>query len=73
VGQTYTEPVRDLMLAAHTYHQQLDPEATTDASRPAMNGEPARETLADLLHPVSLDGGWSKAAMVELRVTGFRT
>jgi hypothetical protein len=55
VGQAYTEPVRDLMGAADAYRDQtaLGP---IHANRLAVNGEPARETLADLLHPISLDG-----------------
>ena len=48
VGQTYTEPVRELMLAAHAYWQHEGPE---NANRSAVNGEPARETLAGLLLP----------------------
>jgi site-specific DNA recombinase len=66
-GQTYTEPVRDLMFAAHAYRQRPVMEALVHASKPAVNGGSARETVADLLSPISLDGGWSKAAMVELR------
>jgi site-specific DNA recombinase len=67
VGQTYTEPVRDLMLAARAYEQQLGDNGATNANRPALNGEPVRETLAGLLEPVFSDRGWSKTAMVELR------
>jgi hypothetical protein len=67
VGQTYTEPVRDLMAAAGAYHRQL---AATDTneSRLTTNGEPATwGTLAGPLDPVFLDGGSSRTAMVELR------
>ena len=65
VGQTYTEPVRDLMLAASAYYGYVSPEP--DENRPAMVGGPVRETLAGLLSSDDLDGGWSKTAMVELR------
>jgi hypothetical protein len=65
VGQTYTEPVRDLMLAARAYREQFDHEPTTNASRTAMMMDgPVQGSLAALLSPVSLDGGWSKTAMV---------
>jgi site-specific DNA recombinase len=68
VGQTYAEPVRDLMLAAHAYREQEpEPIAASVTDRPATGGGPANGTLAGLLSPVSLDGGWSKTAMVELR------
>jgi site-specific DNA recombinase len=67
VGQTYTEPVRDLMLAAHAYRQQIDAAQAKNANRPAVNDEPAGDTLAGLLAPISADRGWSKTAMVELR------
>lgn len=67
VGQTYTEPVRDLVIAAHAFCEQTAEEAPVRTNRPAENGEPDRETLAGLLSPVSLTGGWSKTAMVELR------
>ena len=61
VGQTYTEPVRDLMLAASVYGRlRQEP----SENRPAVVGEPARETLVGLLSPDYLDGGWSKTAMV---------
>jgi hypothetical protein len=66
VGQTYTEPVRDLMLAAQAYQSHTSPDLTASENRPAVNGEPIRETLAVRLQPVFLDGGWSKTAMVEL-------
>jgi len=64
VGQTYTEPVRDLMLAARAYEQQLSDNGATNANRSAKSGEPLQKTLAGLLHPDLLDGGWSKTAMV---------
>ncbi len=62
VGQTYTEPVRDLTLAAHAFRKQTEPVAGMRAVDSELQG-----TLAGLLSPVSLDGGWSKTAMVELR------
>jgi site-specific DNA recombinase len=65
VGQTYTEPVRDLMLAARAFREQTEPVAAMNASLRPVDGE-LRGTLAGLLSPVSLDGGWSKTAMVEL-------
>ena len=64
--QRYTEPVRDLMLAARTY-QQFGADLPAYESKLATTGEPARETLAGLLSPLSEGGGWSKTAMVELR------
>jgi hypothetical protein len=67
VGQTYTEPIRDLMLAAQADREQSDTRLQTTKSRSATNGEPAWRTLTSLLRPVSLDEGWSKTAMVELR------
>jgi hypothetical protein len=64
---TYTEPVRELMLAARAYREQLGAAATANANRPTVNGEPVRGTLADLLTSISLDRGWSKTAMVGRR------
>jgi hypothetical protein len=61
VDQAYTEPVRDLMLAARAYRE---PVATANVSRLTISSDAATETLAGLLSPVSLDGGWSKTAMV---------
>jgi site-specific DNA recombinase len=66
VGQIYTEPVRDLMHAARAY-KQLGDIGDPYVNRPAMAGEPAQNLLAGLLSPISLGGGWSKTAMVELR------
>ena len=62
---TYTEPVRELMLAVHGHHAQHDSEPTANANRPAVNDEPARGTLADLLSPVFEGGGWSKTGGAE--------
>ena len=70
VGQTYTEPIRDLMLAAQADREQSEARLMTIKSRPAANGEPAWRTLTSLLRPVSLDEGWSKTAMVDL-VTAY--
>jgi site-specific DNA recombinase len=66
VGQTYTEPVRDLMLAARAFREKAESVAAVNASVRSVDGE-LQGTLAGLLSPVSLDGGWSKTAMVELR------
>ena len=66
IGQTYAEPVHDLMLAAQAHHERSIGSLANE-SRPAVYDGPAQESLADLLQPVSLDGGWSKTAMVELR------
>ncbi len=66
-GLTYTEPVRDLVLAARYYREQHQPERTANANRLTVTGEPERRTLAGLLFPVFQDEGWNKTAMVELR------
>jgi site-specific DNA recombinase len=64
-GQTYAEPVRELMTAAHAHRHSSD--ATND-SRPAVNGGPVVwGTSAGLPTPIQWDRGWNKAAMVELR------
>jgi site-specific DNA recombinase len=65
-GQTYTEPVRDLMTSAQAYRQQTRV-GRTHESRPAANGEPASVTLVGLLDLVDFDEGSSRTAMVELR------
>ena len=67
VGETYTEPVRDLMHAMHAYgRSHLSQSEDTDGLANA--GEPDNpDNLADSLLPLFLGGGWSKAAMVELR------
>jgi hypothetical protein len=61
-GQSYTEPVHDLMAAAQAH-------GSTNQNRLTANGEPvsAWVTLAGPLDPVFLDGGSSRTAMVELR------
>ena len=64
VGQTYTEPVCDLMLAAKAYRASTTSDWAPNNSRLTANGEPARGTLAALLSPVSLDRGSSRTAMV---------
>ena len=63
-GGTYTEPVHDLMTAAH------GPQPTVPGpndGRPATNGRSAQVTDTNPFHPVDHVGGWNKAAMVELR------
>ena len=67
VGQTYTEPVRDLMISAQAYQSRTEADLTANKNRPTVNGEPVRRNLTDRLHFVFLDEGWSKTAMVELR------
>jgi DNA-binding transcriptional ArsR family regulator len=66
VGQTYTEPIHDLMLAAQGDRTRSETDLQTTKSRPAENGEPAWRTLRAYCAPVPLDEGWSKTAMVEL-------
>ena len=59
-GQTYSEPVAELMTAAHG--------PGTNDGRPAASGEPSvLVSLANSPTPVPQDKGWNKAAMVELR------
>ncbi len=68
VDQTYTEPVRGLMASARAFRQHAAATSLAYDNRPTANGEPAIwGTLAGLLDPVSLDGGSSRTAMVELR------
>jgi site-specific DNA recombinase len=67
VGQTYTEPIRDFDARLPGRRRAVRHTAPDNKSRPATNGEPAWRTLTSLLRPVSLDEGWSKTAMVELR------
>jgi hypothetical protein len=55
------------MAAAQAYSLQTADETPQNTNGPAMNGEPVRETLADWLSSVSLDGVWSKTALVDLR------
>jgi hypothetical protein len=54
------------MGAANAYRERMAEEVPLRTNRLTMNGEPVRETLADLLSPVSFDRGWSKTAMVEV-------
>jgi hypothetical protein len=70
VGETYTEPVRDLMHAVHAYRRsQLS--QSDDADGLANAGEPDNpDNLADSLLPLFLGGGWSKAAMM-VELWGF--
>jgi hypothetical protein len=62
-GQTYTEPVRDLLAATGAPLPQTSP----NGGRPAENDEPTGGTPMTSPAPVPLDGGSSKAVMVELR------
>jgi site-specific DNA recombinase len=68
-GQIYTEPVRDLIMAAHAVGYATSDQTSTNEDRPTANGEPVFTwvTLAGLLGPVYEDGGSSRTAMVELR------
>ena len=63
-GRTYTEPVRDLMNAAHG--PGVIPTCPNDGG-PANNDGPDLVTSADPFRPTDQVGGWNKAAMVELR------
>jgi site-specific DNA recombinase len=63
-GGTYTEPVHDLMTAAHG-HQPIVP--GPNGSRPATNGGSAQVTGVNPFRPTDQVGGWNKVAMVELR------
>jgi hypothetical protein len=66
-GQTYTEPVRDLMTAARTHRHQNNPAEPSNGDRPAVNGQTDPNTAASLFQPHPQDRVWNKAAMVELR------
>jgi hypothetical protein len=58
VARTYTRTVLDLMIAARACREQTAQLASVGTTNgPAVNGGPARETLADLLSPRSLVGG----------------
>src|SRR5918994_1371436 len=43
VGQTGTEPVRDLAVATNAYREPIASQGQLRTNRPAANGEPARE------------------------------
>jgi site-specific DNA recombinase len=60
-GQTYSEPVRDLLTAANTHRTRT----ATNGDRPADNGGPITDTLSTSPGPIPWDGGSSKTHMVE--------
>ena len=62
--RTYTEPVHDLMTAAHGDHHAVTGQ---NVIGPATNDGPDHVTTANLFRPTDQVGGWNKVAMVELR------
>jgi site-specific DNA recombinase len=59
--RTYTEPVHDLMTAAHGDHHAITGQ---NVIGPATNDGPDHVTTANLFRPTDQVGGWNKAAMV---------
>ena len=65
-GQTYTEPVHDLMTAAHP-HTTTATTSTNDVG-PAVTGGPnTAVSQVALPTPIPQDRSWNKATLVELR------